>query len=137
MTAYTIQSGTYDGIYQKRSLDGTQISRVIDWSKLANGTTATVATDTVDIIDIPAGFVVTNVQSKVISAASVASYYSISPYLTTQTASNAAGTYVASTATTNPTIYSAATAVKITIGSASPKDGQTLVTICGYQMPTV
>jgi hypothetical protein len=137
MTAYTIQSGTYDGIYQKRALDGTQISRVIDWSKLANGTTAVVATDTVDIIDIPAGFVVTNVQSKVISACTTASYYAISPYLTTQTASNAAGTYVASTASTTPTIYQAATAVKITTASPSPHNGQTVVTICGYQMPTV
>jgi len=140
MTAYTIQSGTYDGLYQFRDLPQRQFSRTIDWSKLANGTTAGVNTDTADVIDIPAGFVATDTSVKIIQCCTTTSYFTVSPFLTTSIdAKSTAGALTAVVATSvalmNPIAYASATAVKVTLSTPAPHNGKALITICGYQMP--
>jgi hypothetical protein len=137
MTAYAMQSGTYDGLYQKRSLDGTQVSKVIDWSKLASGAAAATTSDTATIIDLPKDFVATHAFVRSIVACTTASYFTMSPFLSaTVTASNAAGT-ITTVALATPVAYTAATLAVITPLGTAPHNGKSLITICGYQLETV
>lgn len=72
MSNYDITAGTSDLNFQKHDLGFTVLSRMVDFSKFT-GSAAGSATDTADIINLPAGFVVEAVGYKIITASGTAS----------------------------------------------------------------
>ena len=72
MTNYVTTAGLPDGSFQKHNFEGQLLSRTIDWSKCKDGLAAWATGDTLDIITLPAGFVIEDVYC-VINVAGTAS----------------------------------------------------------------
>lgn len=72
MTNYVTTAGLPNGYFPQHNFEGQVLSRKIDWSKCKDGLSTWVAGDTLDIITIPAGFVVEDVYC-VINTAGTAS----------------------------------------------------------------
>lgn len=70
-STYDLSAGS-DGLFQKQSPDGCLLSKVVDFAKFT-GSAAGSATNTADVITIPAGFIVEDVYYKILTASSTAS----------------------------------------------------------------
>lgn len=73
MTNYDTTAGLPNGYFPQHNFEGQVLSRKIDFSKSKDGLTAWVAADTLDIIKIPAGFVVEDVYCVINTACTASS----------------------------------------------------------------
>lgn len=147
-----------DGLLAKR-MQSVMFARVVDFS-LFTGTAAGVANDVAQIIDIPANFVVESVCSKVITAGTASSTYSVGDSgtangfitVTTGKADDTAGTlhkpdgsFIVSSFATTPAVnsvvtslfkhYSTADHIDVKLGATPPTTGKILVMVKGFFDP--
>ena len=74
MTNYDTSAGLAgDNSYPQHNFEGQVLSRTIDWSKAKDGVTYLTAADTLDVLKIPAGFVVEDVYCKIVTAGTASS----------------------------------------------------------------
>lgn len=160
MSNYVLTAGTSDLNYQKHTYGGETISRLVDFSKFT-GTAAGAASDTADIITLPAGFIVESVWAKVITASSTASSTfglgdssnSVGYLANTTDATQAAGTIIPSTGAyllasfaTTPAVtgvlsqgkvYSTAGTLRVVLGTTAPLNGKVQFVVRGFFLPAV
>lgn len=147
-----------DGLLAKK-MSPIILARVVDFS-LFTGTAAGAATDVAQIIDIPANFIITGVCSKVVTAGTASSTYSVGDSssangfitVTTGKGDDTAGTlhkpdgsYVVSSFATTPAVnsvvtslfkhYSAADHIDVKLGATPPTTGKILVMVQGFFDP--
>lgn len=149
---YSLVAGA-DGLFQSHSLEYQLLSKTVDFSKFT-GSAAGVAGKTADVISIPAGFVVENVFVKVLTAGTASSTVNVGDSSaasfitgvatdgTAGTTTAASGSYLFGSFATTPAVsgvynggklYSAADALRLTLGSTAPVTGSVKVVVKGYQ----
>ena len=158
MTAYDGRLGLEDFNFQQTTLDQCVLSRVVDFAKFTTASAAGSASDSKDIIDIPAGFIVDDVMAVVKTASTTANgafglgdgddaiYYlptstalTTSPALTVfQANAGASGKFKDTTSATSAMlrstkVYTAAGKLKITLGTTAPQNGKIQVIVRGTQ----
>lgn len=155
MTAYDCTNGLNDGNFQAHDLGQAVLTRVLDFAKATTTGVAATAADTVDVITIPAGFMVEAVATKVITASTTtASVFGVGDtsdsvfYIAASTsATSVAGTIVATGAgasgkfndiTSTTTLansflkfYSAADKLRVLMGTTAPLNGKVQFTVIG------
>jgi len=166
MSTSDLSTGIYDGGFQKHSLEYQVLSKVVDFAKFvgttdSNGTNtaaAGVAGNTADVITIPAGFVVEDVLTKVVTAGTAASTVAVGDtadavyYLASVNSAATAATIVKTGDTagaggkfkdvTSVTtfgqnmskVYSTASKLVVTLGSTAPTTGKMQFTVRGYSL---
>lgn len=152
-STYDLSAGS-DGLFQKNTLDGGLLSKVVDFAKFT-GSAAGAATNTADVLTIPAGFIVEDVLVKVLTPSTTgSSVFGVgdsagsSGYLPNTTSATAAagtitkasGSYLFTTFATTPAVtaltsagkaYETASKLVVLLGATAPLNGKVLVIVRG------
>lgn len=160
MANYDITAGTSDLNYQKHSIDYQILSRTVDFAKFT-GTAAGAAADTADVLNLPVGFVITDVGYQIVTASSTASSVfgfgltgdSQFFYPNTTSATASAGTLaiqgagaaskfnditsVTTLANSKFKLISTADKVRVVLGATAPLNGKVQILIRGFNFNAV
>lgn len=155
MANYDITAGTSDLNFQKHSVDFQVLSRLVDFSKFT-GTAAGAAADTADVLNLPNGFVVTDIGYQIVTASSTAtSTFGVGLtadsqffFANTAAATAAAGTMVlagagaagkfndifsvTTLANSKTKLISPADKIRVVLGTTAPLNGKVQIVVHGF-----